>query len=65
MEAWKKFEQSGKVEDYLEYCRDAVEESDIGTNGGNTTKESGLRTGGSYGTAGEGNRDCAFGYKCK
>ena len=21
MEAWKKFEQSGKIEDYLAYCR--------------------------------------------
>lgn len=65
MEAWKRFELSGKVEDYLAYCRDTAKEPNTGVNRYDTVHDSGIRTGGSYGTAGESNRDCAFGYKCR
>ena len=61
MEAWKRFEQSGKVEDYLAYCKDTVQERDTKGNGINRVYKEDLGMGGGYGGAGESNRGCAFG----
>ena len=65
MEAWKKFEISGKVEDYLAYCKDVAETQNRRAENSVSTRMEGDMAGGRYGTAGKGNRDGAFGYQCK